>query len=66
MASPQVILDCGESMSSRLFIAVTENLFMEMTMVDNTQQIVVTDVQIPFWSMVVLMVMWAGTGDRVA
>ncbi len=35
-------------------------------MVDNTQQIVVTDVQIPFWSMVVLMVMWAGTGDRVA
>ncbi len=28
-------------------------------MVDNTQKIVVTDVQIPFWSMVVLMVKWA-------
>lgn len=28
-------------------------------MADNTQEIVVTDIKIPFWSMVVLMVKWA-------
>ena len=28
-------------------------------MADNTQQIVVTDIKIPFWSMVVLLVKWA-------
>jgi hypothetical protein len=28
-------------------------------MADNTQEIVVTDIRIPFWSMVVLMVKWA-------
>lgn len=27
-------------------------------MADSTQQIVVTDIKIPFWSMVVLMVKW--------
>lgn len=28
-------------------------------MADNTQEIVVTDIRIPFWSMVVLLVKWA-------
>jgi len=28
-------------------------------MADNTQEIVVTDIKIPFWSMVVLLVKWA-------
>ena len=28
-------------------------------MADNTQQIVVTNIKIPFWSMVVLLVKWA-------
>ena len=28
-------------------------------MVDNTREFVVTDIKIPFWSMVVLMVKWA-------
>ncbi len=28
-------------------------------MADNTQEVVVTDIKIPFWSMVVLMVKWA-------
>jgi hypothetical protein len=28
-------------------------------MADNAQQVVVTDIKIPFWSMVVLMVKWA-------
>jgi hypothetical protein len=28
-------------------------------MADNTHEIVVTDIKIPFWSMVVLMVKWA-------
>ena len=28
-------------------------------MSDNTREIVVTDIKIPFWSMVVLMVKWA-------
>jgi hypothetical protein len=28
-------------------------------MADNTREIVVTDIRIPFWSMVVLMVKWA-------
>lgn len=28
-------------------------------MTDNAQEIVVTDIKIPFWSMVVLMVKWA-------
>lgn len=27
-------------------------------MADNTQEIVVTDIKIPFWSMVVLLVKW--------
>ncbi|KPK18264.1 MAG: hypothetical protein AMJ67_10725 [Betaproteobacteria bacterium SG8_41] len=27
-------------------------------MADGTQQVVVTDIKIPFWSMVVLMVKW--------
>jgi hypothetical protein len=32
---------------------------MEATMADNAREIVVTDIKIPFWSMVVLMVKWA-------
>ena len=28
-------------------------------MADNAQEVVVTDIKIPFWSMVVLMVKWA-------
>jgi hypothetical protein len=28
-------------------------------MAGNTQEVVVTDIKIPFWSMVVLMVKWA-------
>ncbi len=28
-------------------------------MADSTQEIVVTDIKIPFWSMVVLLVKWA-------
>ena len=28
-------------------------------MAENTREIVVTDIKIPFWSMVVLMVKWA-------
>lgn len=28
-------------------------------MAENSQQVVVTDIRIPFWSMVVLMVKWA-------
>jgi hypothetical protein len=28
-------------------------------MADNTQEIIVTDIRIPFWSMVVLLVKWA-------
>jgi hypothetical protein len=28
-------------------------------MADNVQEIVVTDIKIPFWSMVVLLVKWA-------
>lgn len=28
-------------------------------MANNTQEIVVTDIKIPFWSMVVLLVKWA-------
>ena len=28
-------------------------------MADNTHEVVVTDIKIPFWSMVVLMVKWA-------
>ena len=28
-------------------------------MVDNTREFVVTDIKIPFWSLVVLMVKWA-------